>query len=146
MIDRFSTFVGAITQINRCINTIKCREMQPLGLKGSHVMCLFYLQHEPHGLTSAQLSRLAHEDKAAISRALADLEKQGLVSCSAPSDQKRYRAVLKLTEEGVKICRKLDELIYEAIEAGGCGYSEEEREIFYRVLLRIADNLQNTCN
>ena len=145
MIDRFSTFVSAIAQINRCINTIKCREMQPLGLKGSHLMCLFYLQHEPDGLTAVQLSRLSHEDKAAVSRALADLEKQGLVSCTAPADQKRYRALLKLTEEGEKVCRKLDALIMDAVEAGGSGYSEEDRETFYRVLLRIADNLQNVC-
>ena len=146
MIDRFSTFIGAIAQINRCINTIKCREMQPLGLKGSHLMCLFHLQHEPGGLTAVQLSRLAHEDKAAVSRALADLEKQGLISCTAPTHQKRYRALLTLTEEGQEVCRKLDALILSAVEAGGSGYSDEDRETFYRVLLRIADNLQNACN
>ena len=146
MIDRFSTFVSAITQINRCINTIKCREMQPLGLKGSHVMCLFYLQHYSRGLTAAQLSRLAHEDKAAISRSLTDLEKQGLVACGIPADQKRYRAALTLTEKGEKVCRKLDQLILDAVEIGGRGYSDEDREIFYRVLLRIADNLQNACD
>ncbi|MBQ3104206.1 MAG: MarR family transcriptional regulator [Oscillospiraceae bacterium] len=145
MIDRFSTFVGTITQINRCINTIKCREMQPLGLKGSHVMCLFYLQHYSRGLTAAQLSRLAHEDKAAISRALADLEKNELVACGAPTDQKRYRAPLCLTDKGKEVCRKMDELILGAMEVGGRGYSDEEREIFYRVLLQIADNLQNAC-
>ncbi len=145
MIHRFSTFVGAIAAINRCINVIKCREMQPLGLKGSHVMCLFYLQHYSRGLTAAQLSRLAHEDKAAVSRALADLEKQGLITCAAPADQKRYRAPLCLTEAGEEICRKIDDMILSAVEVGGRGYSDEEREIFYRVLLQIADNLQNAC-
>lgn len=145
MIDRFSTFVSAITQINRCINTIKYREMQPLGLKGSHVMCLFYLQHYSRGLTAAQLSRLAHEDKAAVSRALSDLEKQDLIACSSPSEQKRYRAPLCLTENGKAVCEKMDELILGAVEMGGRGYSDEDREVFYRVLLQIADNLQNAC-
>ena len=62
MIDRFSTFIGAIAQINRCINTIKCREMQPLGLKGSHLMCLFYIGEAENGLTAMELCKLCCED------------------------------------------------------------------------------------
>src|SRR5699024_11963085 len=42
--DRFETFVLTINRIYRCIQRIKDREMEALGLKGSHVMCLFQLR------------------------------------------------------------------------------------------------------
>ena len=48
-------------------------EMTELGLKGTHVMCLFFLHHTPEGLTAAQLCQLCAEDKAAISRTIATL-------------------------------------------------------------------------
>ena len=55
MIHRFHTFVSAITLCYKSIQRIKSAEMTEFGLKGTHVMCLFYLHHEPSGLTAAQL-------------------------------------------------------------------------------------------
>ena len=56
MTDRFETFVLTINRIYRCIQRIKDREMEALGLKGSHVMCLFQLRQHPEGLTAAELA------------------------------------------------------------------------------------------
>ena len=36
---------------------------------------------------------------------------------------------------------KIQQLILQAKEAGGQGLTDEEREIFYRALFQIADNL-----
>ena len=78
MLRRFESFVTGITVCYKYIQRIKSMEMGELGLKGAHAMCLFYLHHNPGGLTAAQLCTLCAEDKAAISRTVADLRRHGL--------------------------------------------------------------------
>lgn len=46
-----------------------------------------------------------------------------------------------LTEKGQETAVKIQQLILQATEAGGQGLTDEEREIFYRALFQIADNL-----
>lgn len=143
MISRFETFVTTITSIYRSIQRIKNQKMASLGLKGNHVMCLYQLYKHSEGLTSTQLSRICEEDKAAISRTLTELKKRGFVYVEDTSKHRQYRTPIKLTKDGLEITKKIDEKISESIQSAAQGYSEEEREIFYRVLLRIAENLQN---
>ena len=145
MKQRFETFVTAIGQINRCLQKLKSSQMADFGLKGTHVMCLYQLQQHESGLTSAQLVQLCDEDKAAISRSIAELQQQGLVQ-SPEHSEKRYRKILSLTENGRAVTAAMDEKIIEAVMAAAQGYSQEERETFYHVLLQVADNLQNACN
>ena len=142
MIQRFETFVTAITQIYRSIQRLKSQEMAPFGLKGTHVMCLFQLQKHPEGLTSAQLSQLCEEDKAAISRAVAELREQNLIESPSLKEHRNYRSPLTLTEQGREITQRMDQKILNAVRTAAQGYSAEERSIFYHVLLQIADNLQ----
>lgn len=144
MKERFETFVTAIMQIYRSIQKLKNQEMADFGLKGTHVMCLFQLQQHPEGLTGGQLAQLCDEDKAAISRSVAELRACGLVQVPEGSGR-RYRVQISLTEQGRELTRQMDQKIIDAVLAGAQGYSQEEREIFYRVLLQIADNLQTAC-
>lgn len=146
MTQRFETFVISITQIYRCIQKIKTFEMQPLGLKSIHVMCLFYLQQHPDGLTAAQLSALCEEDKGAISRALSALEdKQLIVFGDHPGQSKRYRTQMILTDAGRNAARRIDARIESAVEQGGQGLSDQSRAEFYHALQIIAENLQTIC-
>lgn len=145
MFRRFETFVTAITQINRSIQKIKSQEMARFHLKGTHVMCLFYLQQHPQGLTAAQLAQFCEEDKAAVSRAIAELRTRSLVFVPEDSSHRRYRAIITLTDEGKEITLQMNKRIVDAVENAAKGYSDEERAVFYRVLLQVADNLQNTC-
>ncbi|MDO5519424.1 MAG: MarR family transcriptional regulator [bacterium] len=142
MIDRFETFVTRMNQINRSIQVIKNNEMEAYGLKGSQVMCLYQLKQHEQGVTSKELAILCGEDKAAISRTLAKLESKGLVSFVDMEGKKRYRTIIILTEEGITICDKINQKISQVVESSGEGFSEEEREVFYRVLGVIADNLE----
>ncbi len=144
MKERFEIFVTAITQIYRSIQKLKSQEMAGFGLKGTHVMCLFQLEQHREGLTSLQLAQFCDEDKAAISRAVSELRKLGLVQ--VPQDSGRhYRVLLTLTEQGRQVTGQMNRKIIEAVMAGAQGYSQEEREIFYCVLLRVAENLQAAC-
>lgn len=139
MISRFEAFVTGITTCYKYIQRIKSTEMTELGLKGTHAMCLFFLHHNADGLTSAQLSSLCAEDKAAISRTVSELRQSGLVTSASA---KNYRAVLTLTESGEDIANRVDELIEAWVTAGGSGLSPEQRQEFYSTLSLIASNLR----
>ena len=139
MIQRFQDFLTGITVCYKYIQRIKSAEMTEFGLKGTHVACLFYLSHDPEGLTSAQLCALCAEDKASISRTVADLRAKGYLEQSGP---KNYRAPLRLTEAGLDIARQMDPLIESWVTVGGEGLTDEERETFYRSLSHIASNLR----
>lgn len=140
MIQRFENFLTGITVCYKYIQRIKSAEMTELGLKGAHVACMFYLNHNPGGLTASQLCSLCAEDKASISRTVADLRSRGYIQ---QSTSRNYRLPLRLTEEGAAIARQMDPLIESWVTRGGEGLTEEEREIFYHSLAHIADNLRS---
>lgn len=147
MVERFEKLTSGITQIYKSIQKIKRCRMDSLGLKGTHVMCLHYLYDCPEGLTAADLCDKCKEDKAGISRILSDLEKTGLITYVQENTvtTKKYRAKATLTEKGTDYAKKVTNLIVNATIAGGQKITPEERDIFYRVLFQIADNLNQVC-
>ena len=142
MIDRFQAFVSGITICYKYIQKIKTMEMTEFGLKGTHVMCIFYIYHSEEELTAAQLCQLCAEDKAAISRTLVTLQEKGYVE----TGEKKYRAHLKLTKKGEKLAGQIDGLIEQWVLHGGDGLSEEERNSFYHALNLISSNLWEKLN
>lgn len=145
MLNRFGAFVTGITACYKYIQRIKSMEMTELGLKGTHVMCIFYLHHHPEGLTAAELCQFCGEDKAAISRTLAELENKGCLYTET-ADGKKYRARLFLTPAGTEQAQRIDSLIAEWVSVGGDGLSEQDRADFYRILGLIAENLKEHYN
>ena len=139
MIQRFDAFVSGITSCYKFIQRIKSMEMTEFGLKGTHVMCLYYLRQNPTGLTASQLCGLCAEDKAAISRTVSELKNRGYITTLS---EKAYRAMLTLTAAGQEVARKFDHLIEGWVSIGGDGLSDEERSDFYKTLSTITDNLR----
>lgn len=139
MIQRFESFITGITVCYKYIQRIKNAEMTEFGLKGIHVSCMFYLNSNPEGLTSAQLCNLCCEDKATISRIVADLRKKGYI---APASGKNYREKLHLTPAGEQIAEQMIPLIKNWVAVGGEGMTESQREDFYNGLALISDNLR----
>ncbi len=146
MVERFAVFVTTVNMIYRSIQRIKTREMTELGLKGTHVMCLFHLNQYPQGLTATQLSSLCVEDKAAVSRAIAKLEEEGFVVLEDSGAKRRYRTNILLTERGRSTATQMIGYIENAVMKGGEGLTQEEREIFYQALHKISNNLSNYSN
>ena len=140
MIQRFDAFVSGITSCYKLIQRIKSMEMTEFGLKGTHVMCLYYLRQNPAGLTASQLCGLCAEDKAAISRTVAELKNRGYITTLS---QKAYRAMLTLTAAGQEVARRFDRLIESWVRVGGDGLSDEERSDFYKTLSTITENLRS---
>ncbi len=139
MIQRFDAFVSGITACYKYIQRIKSMEMTEFGLKGTHVMCLYYLRRNPAGLTAAQLCGLCAEDKAAISRTVSELRSRGYITTLS---EKAYRAMLTLTSAGQELARKFDHLIEGWVSTGGDGLTDEERNDFYKSLSAITENLR----
>ena len=145
MIDRFEKLTAGTSRIYKSIQRIKKYQMSQFGMKSTHVMCIHYLDTHPDGLTGADLCRLCGEDKSGVSRILSDLEKQQLI-CYAPGHEaKKYRARALLTDTGKEDAEEIHKLILHATLKGGQGISDTEREIFYRVLFRISENLEQLC-
>lgn len=140
MIHRFQEFLTGITVCYKYIQRIKNMEMTEFGLKGIHVSCLFYLHINPDGLTAAQLCSLCAEDKATISRIVADLRAKGYILSGG---EKNYRAPLTLSESGHEVAKKMEPAIMSWVRVGGDGLTERQRTSFYKSLALISENLSN---
>ena len=144
MIDRFEQFSSSIAAIYKCIQKIERDQMARYGLKGPHVQCLVIMSRFPEGVTAAERCELCEKDKAAISRAVSELEKEGMLYRSGEKERV-YRAPLLLTEKGKAIADQIRRITELAVRIAGTGLTAENREIFYSVLDLIASNLQMIC-
>lgn len=144
MIKRFEQFSSAFSSIYRYIQKIEREEMEKHGLKGAFAQYLMALHRHPDGMTASQLCEACDMNKAAVSRAIGEMEEAGLV-CKKSENETSYRAPLFLTERG----REIVQFVYErgiiAVEKGGQGLSEDDRRAFYAALQLIAGNLQRLC-
>lgn len=151
MNNRFETFTVLISSVSRSIRRIKTETMAAYDLKSPHVSCLYYLYKQP-GMTAAELCELCEEDKAAVSRSILYLEKNGYLSrAGGASDgasrggSKHYRIPLMLTEQGTEIAERLVQRIDRVLETVGKGVSEADRAVMYRTLEQINRNLRAIC-
>ena len=144
MQNRFELFTVLISKINRSIRKIKTEEMEEFALTGVHVSCLYYL-YKWDGLTAAELSAHCWEDKASISRSLEYLEQAGYVE-REKGKKKRYNCNLHLSEAGKVTGARIAQKVDAVLESAGRGINEADREILYRCLGIISDNLTAICN
>lgn len=141
MRNRFESFAVSVMELGRQVQKIKELEMEGLGLKASHTMCLYCLGQHPEGLTATQLVERCREDKAAISRCLNQLMERGLVVRQTPEKQRAYRCRHFLTPEGIQLVEKMNARIQAALSTGGNGLTAEQRENFYQAMDLIRENL-----
>lgn len=142
MIRRFEQFSFAISSIYRSIQKIERDEMIKYGLKGPYAQYLVAMDRYPEGITAAQLCEICDKDKAAVSRALGEMESKGLITKESANDS-GYRALVRLTPEGKQAGAYVAQKAKIAVSAAGMGLTDEKRAIFYEALYRIAGNLQS---
>ena len=140
MVDRFAQFVAGISCISRCIQKIERDVMVHYGLKGPHAQYLIAMSRYPDGVTATQLSSLCEKDKAAVSRAVSELEKNGLIHRAGEGNS--YRAMLTLTVQGKKAADQLIRQAEIAVEQAGHGLTDDARATFYSAFNLIVSNLQ----
>ena len=141
MLNRFEQFSYVISGINRYIQKTERDEMIKYGYKGAYAQYLVALHRYPDGLTAAQLCEICDKDKAAVSRIVVEMEERGLVI--RQSDNERYyKAMILLTEEGKRISDHVCERARAAVAAVGIEMNEEGRKVLYETLDFIAAKLQ----
>ena len=145
MKERFETFTITIARISRCIRKLKTMEVEEFNLKSPHVSCLYYLYKHNGALTAKELCEACDEDKAAISRSIVFLEKEGYITCET-KNEKRYKSPLTLTDKGLKASKHLVDRIDKVVDLASTGLSDNDRANFYKSLLLISENLQNLCD
>lgn len=141
MLTRYEQFSFLISVIYRHIQKIERDEMVKRGFRGPFAQYLAAIGRFPDGVTAAQLCEMCDKDKAAVSRAVTEMEAHGLIRREAEGET-MYRARLVLTEEGRKTADFVAERARLAVTAAGKGMTEEDRRVFYAVLDMIATNLQ----
>ena len=141
MIGRFEKFTFAISELSRYWHKIAADEMAIYGLKGPYAVYLVTMDRHPEGITAAKLSALCDKNKADVSRAMSALEEKGLIRRKSEGSN-LYRAMLTLTEQGKEAARHVKKMAEKAVEMGGKGLSDEQRESFYRCLEIISANLK----
>ena len=141
MIERFEQFVSYISAIYRDIQKIEREEMEKLGLKGAYAQYLVAMHRYPEGITAADLCEVCDKDKAAVSRAVTEMEKHGLLS-KLCGYENQYRALLRLTEKGRNaaeyVCRKA----VSAVQIAATEIDDDARAIMYRSLGSVASHVQ----
>lgn len=141
MVERFEKFSLSIAEISRCWHKLASEEMKVYGLKGAHALYLTTLYRYPQGITVPELCELCLKDKSDASRMLAILEKKELVR-----KEGGYGGTVQLTEAGLQAACQVRSRVCRAVEEAGKDLSAEEREIFYKALGSITENLQRlTC-
>ena len=141
MISKYEIFTTVVSSLYHDIQRIERTEMAKYGLKGPHAQCLVIMDRYSEGITSARLCEICERDKAAISRTVAELEETGLLT-RREQNGIHYRVPLVLTEEGREAARNVNAVASRAVEQAGYGLDDGEREVFYKVLGQIAQNLQ----
>lgn len=144
MISKYEQFSTSVAALNRYIQKIEREEMVKYGYKGSFAQYLVVLQRHPEGLTSTQLCEICDKDKAAVSRAVGEMEERGLVYRENIGGT-MYRAKLRLTKEGKSAADYVCLRAESAVTAAGQGLTDESRQAFYSALALIAGNLQKYC-
>lgn len=144
MEERFNVFTTLIADLSRSIRKIKGEEMKNFELKSSNVSCLYYLNKKDGTITAGDIATISTEDKAAVSRSLEYLKKEGYISYNCSRD-KKYRTPIFLTDKGKSIAEKIAEKIDEVLNSASRGLTEEDREVMYKSLKLISKNLQKQC-
>lgn len=144
MQSRYEQFSASISSIYQSIQKIEKNEMIRYGSRGIYAQYLAALLRYPDGMTAAKLSEICDRDKAAVSRTVADMEKEGLLMRRNQGENK-YRALLQLTDEGKRAAQFVARQAQFAVEEGGQGLSDEERLRLQQMLSLIARNLEKLC-
>lgn len=144
MEDRFELFTTLLAKISRNIRRIKTNEMAEFNLKTPHTSCLYYL-YKMGNMTAKEMCDVCEEDKAAISRSIDYLEGQGFIKCDSKTE-KRYKSELFLSEKGKLIAQKVAQKVDKIVAQASAGLGGEDREVLYRSLNLISDNLKKISN
>ena len=111
--------------IYRDLQKVKASLSDAENFRIMHIVCLYCIYKKEGEIYATHLSDVAHLDKAAISRALADLEVGNYISKHCEKDTK-YKAKLMLTKKGREEAKRIKDSIDKATSAILKDFDEDE--------------------
>ncbi len=140
--NRFELFSTGVAHIVKMLQLLKSQKMGQYDLKGTTCLCLCRLLASEDGLTAGELSERCGIDKAQVSRCTADLTAGGFVYRN-DKEGRRYRQKYVLTDAGRAAALDISRTTMQIQAKAEQGIDTEELDTFYRVLLRMCDNLSD---
>ena len=141
--ERFEEFVGTISAVAKEVQRIKANESAKLGLQGADIMVLYYLGQSDTGLTGADLARASGCTRAAVSRTLARMEREGFVKVGEGSGESaQYRAPVTLTAQGREAAAAANERIGFVMKSVSAAQTDAERNQMYASLAQVLQCLK----
>lgn len=131
--DTLESIVVLNNAIYKELQVLKASLSEVDDFKIMHIVCLYSIAKSDDTIYSATLSDVAHLDKAAISRALKDLEENHFIKKKFEKDSK-YKAKLSLTKKGREEAAKINLALQNASNGILSTFTEEERLAFVALL------------
>ena len=115
-------------------------QLGPLGLQAAEAMIICLLRRRGR-LRQEDIVHRIVLDKGTVARAVARLEKLGLVVRSV-SDQCRREKLVDLTPAGVEMAARIQAVMDVWNDISYQGFTPEERDLYDSFLTRITDNVK----
>lgn len=138
---KMPSLMRKINIISRSEGLYRADKLKSDDLCSCHHSYVLAICHNP-GMSQEKLAKHICINKSGVTRQLSYLEEKGYVERRADKNDKRVICVYP-TEKMLKILPKVEEIVREWNEFIAEGLSENEIEVFSKVLEKIADKAQN---
>lgn len=135
--------ISLISHIHSLSQDFVCQQLSQLGLQdfvSSHGNILFQLSKNGP-MSMRDLAKSINRDKSTTTVLVRKLENEGFIKTSCDKNDKRSKN-LELTEKGLDLKVKTDEISSKLLETFYDGFSEDEKEQFYSFLKRVSHNFE----
>ncbi len=139
--ERFRRFVLLVDGIHKSVQKIKNNKATDFGVKGVHTLWVYELLCHPEGMTASELAARSMIDRSLISREIETLKEKGYITAREVAGKRNYNSKIHLTEKGMEVARKIEDIALKIQKAADMGISEEELAIFYSTLEKLSGNL-----
>lgn len=124
--------------LDRSYSSYMDKKLAPLGINTSQYFYILKICESP-GITQDSIFKQVHRNPSNITRALAHLEAQDYITKKTSRADKRT-CHLYPTQKALEDHEKILGLVMDCIDKILCGFSEEEKIIFQRLLCRAAES------
>ena len=145
-VDRFESFILFIDAIHKGINKLKTDIAPQSPIKSVHTMWLYELLRHPEGLTATEIASKTMIDRSLVSREISALIKEGIVKSDSSGRKSSYNSVITLTEKGKELAEYIAATALEIQNAVSHNVEPDELTVFYSVLERIYNNIDDISN
>ena len=109
-------------------------------------MWLYELLRNPDGLTATEIASKTMIDRSLVSREISALIREGFVKSDTEDRKRNYNSRITLTEKGKGLAEHIAAAALEIQNAVGHNIDKDELSVFYSVLERIYNNIDEISN